>query len=137
MEESRTLGWKLGFKYCTKSDTIIDVINSQSLWQNTKKRLAKQEEYLPHRVRSWFRMLKKTSSPSHNLEMKTIWLGARGKTLKSRYKNIMQNSTCSCSFEVYCWSSSLSKLPTLLKLFIVNFVVYYQTTKPTMLKVHC
>lgn len=37
MRESRTLGWKLGFKYCTKIDTIISVINSQSLWQNTKR----------------------------------------------------------------------------------------------------
>jgi hypothetical protein len=26
VEESRTLGLKLAFKYCTKSDTIIDVI---------------------------------------------------------------------------------------------------------------
>jgi hypothetical protein len=61
MEESRTLRLKLGFKYCTKSDTIIDVINSQSLWQNTLKKTSKTRGMPPiklgHGLECWKKIL--------------------------------------------------------------------------------
>jgi hypothetical protein len=49
MEELKTLRLKLGFKYCTKSDTIIDhtIIQFTKLVAEYKKKLAKQEECLP------------------------------------------------------------------------------------------
>jgi hypothetical protein len=61
-------------------DAITYVINSQSLQHNIK--IDQQEKNnASHIIKLWFRMLKKTSSFSHDLEMKTIWLGVKGQII--------------------------------------------------------
>jgi hypothetical protein len=80
VEEFRTLGWRSNFKYCIIIDAITCVINSQSLQQNIK--LDQQDKNNTCQIiKLWFRMLKKTSSFSHDLEMKTIWLGVKGQII--------------------------------------------------------
>ncbi len=76
MEEFKTLGWRSNLKYYIIIDAITCVTNSQSLQQNIKKHQQDKKKCLPHKL--WFRVLKKTSSLSHDLEMKTIWLGVKG-----------------------------------------------------------
>jgi hypothetical protein len=88
VEESRTLGCNMSFKDYNKRDVITNVINAQNLRQKTKGD-QQNKRNASHRVRSRSKASKKKSSPSHNLEMRTIWLGAKGK--KFRYKNLMQS----------------------------------------------
>lgn len=40
-----------------------------------RKKVAWDKRNASHRIRSQCKALKKTSSPSHDLEMRTIWLG--------------------------------------------------------------
>jgi hypothetical protein len=87
----------MSFKDYNKRDVITNVINAQNLQQKIK-RDQQNKRNASNRVRSRFKALKKKSSPSHNLEMRTIWLGARGKKLK--YKNLMQSLLSKLTIEV-------------------------------------
>jgi hypothetical protein len=79
MEEFRTLGWRSNFKYCIIIDAITYVINPQSLQHNIKKD-QQDKKNASHIIKLWFIMLEKTSF-SHDLEMKTIWVGVKGQII--------------------------------------------------------